>query len=570
MASLRAMTTPVAIILTVLHRSAAQELYTSNSICRPNYCTNPIFPGLNDLTRLELLTWQCPNTDRSTYLSSMQFCGNAVLYPPALPSPNASATAMNVLVKAQDDAAATMFFYHLNALGYESWEHQTPWSDKDNCIKDTWRMVCYTYFPKAEAGCQAGQGTKYLRPCKDPCQNYLNSCQVECCDESPSCVFSHTLTVASGQALVQTGYVDAVAPNAQCTGLMGSGTRGLSTPLVLIFALFGLQYALNTEDVQPRQAVKKTVASSLRWQQLVVAVAMIAISISLTGCAMNIPSHNVGNWRGTTDYLVKYEFVAPGKTLAQATLNSCSGAVAAQLQCSGRGFCKAWNPNAAAFVYSPTGEMQPSKALSFCQCDTSYTDPECRTKRKSQSMAFFMSLFGGIFGLDYFYLGLPITGVCKLCTLGGLGFWWLVDLIRMGSGPVYAHDFRVAADLPHWLFVSTVAFIFIVFGFFWALTSYQVNKGSKRAAMMDLQRAEENRNITSQDELNALGPGYYKPDPQQNFNARRSFSGYGATLPVSIPNAGAPYAHPPAPGQPGPFAGPYGPAGVAGKLVGQY
>ena len=37
--------------------------------------------------------------------------------------------------------------------------------------------------------------------------------------------------------------------------------------------------------------------------------------------------------------------------------------------------------------------------------------------------------------------------------LGGCGIWWVLDIIRIGSAPVYAHEYRLAADLPHWAFV---------------------------------------------------------------------------------------------------------------------
>jgi TM2 domain-containing membrane protein YozV len=44
-----------------------------------------------------------------------------------------------------------------------------------------------------------------------------------------------------------------------------------------------------------------------------------------------------------------------------------------------------------------------------------------------------LSIFLGEFGVDRFYVGKIGTGILKLVTLGGLGIWWLIDLITIAT-----------------------------------------------------------------------------------------------------------------------------------------
>jgi TM2 domain-containing membrane protein YozV len=45
-----------------------------------------------------------------------------------------------------------------------------------------------------------------------------------------------------------------------------------------------------------------------------------------------------------------------------------------------------------------------------------------------------LSIFLGSLGVDRFYTGHTLLGVVKLITCGGLGIWWLIDLIMIATG----------------------------------------------------------------------------------------------------------------------------------------
>lgn len=50
---------------------------------------------------------------------------------------------------------------------------------------------------------------------------------------------------------------------------------------------------------------------------------------------------------------------------------------------------------------------------------------------KSHTTAILLALLLGCFGVHRFYLGYSGIGVFQLLTLGGLGIWSLIDLVRI-------------------------------------------------------------------------------------------------------------------------------------------
>jgi TM2 domain-containing membrane protein YozV len=49
--------------------------------------------------------------------------------------------------------------------------------------------------------------------------------------------------------------------------------------------------------------------------------------------------------------------------------------------------------------------------------------------QKKWTTALILSILLGGLGIDRFYLGYTLLGILKLITGGGLGIWWLIDVI---------------------------------------------------------------------------------------------------------------------------------------------
>jgi hypothetical protein len=62
---------------------------------------------------------------------------------------------------------------------------------------------------------------------------------------------------------------------------------------------------------------------------------------------------------------------------------------------------------------------------------------------RSRGVALTLGVLGGFLGLHRFYVGKPGTAVLQIVTFGGLGVWWLYDVVLIVAG-----EFRDNRDMP--------------------------------------------------------------------------------------------------------------------------
>ncbi|KAF9580693.1 hypothetical protein BGW38_002563 [Lunasporangiospora selenospora] len=87
------------------------------------------------------------------------------------------------------------------------------------------------------------------------------------------------------------------------------------------------------------------------------------------------------------------------------------------------------------------GEKPPGDGASLLMKGKKGGDDEdiCQSDR-SYPIAILLSIFFGYVGIDRFYLGYIISALLKLITAGGLGIWYIIDIILIVIGALPDHN----------------------------------------------------------------------------------------------------------------------------------
>lgn len=221
----------------------------------------------------------------------------------------------------------------------------------------------------------------------------------------------------------------------------------------------------------------------------ILAVAVLAAT-SLSGCDvphvegylisgnLEVSTHQNAEWRTKPNYWDQNAYLDPDTSAVM--FNSCMDPKLSLLQvCSGHGQCAPFDPKDLAHP------------VFFCKCDDEWGGVECSTRRKRQSIAWFLSLFFGPLALDELYLGITQQTLTKLMwtILGSMiavinfsvgatmvGAGWLFDVVRIGTGPVLTNQYRVQEDLPRLafaiftiLYFSALAFLLATASMYWTV-----------------------------------------------------------------------------------------------------
>lgn len=143
--------------------------------------------------------------------------------------------------------------------------------------------------------------------------------------------------------------------------------------------------------------------------------------------------------------------------------------------------------------------------------------PEIHTKKIPRQrhflILFFFSFMWGVFGVDRFYMGLIGTGILKLLTLGGFGFWAMSDTIIIMTGTFKDKQGRLALQAEEYkkfagqtiLWFSVILGIVIVVNIGLLIFGiYELSTSSQNGSIPGLSQLQNSLGGNQQSQINSL------------------------------------------------------------------
>lgn len=84
--------------------------------------------------------------------------------------------------------------------------------------------------------------------------------------------------------------------------------------------------------------------------------------------------------------------------------------------------------------YNMLEEEKQNEEITDDELERMTTQWRMQPSEKKKKIALLLCVFGGYFGLHYFYVGKIGMGILYLCTVGLFGIGWIVDIIKVAAG----------------------------------------------------------------------------------------------------------------------------------------
>jgi TM2 domain-containing membrane protein YozV len=152
-----------------------------------------------------------------------------------------------------------------------------------------------------------------------------------------------------------------------------------------------------------------------------------------------------------------------------------------------------------------------------------YIEPPAQTKLEIHTkkiprqrhflILFFFSFMWGVFGVDRFYMGFIGTGILKLLTFGGFGFWVLSDMIiimtgtfrdKQGRLTLQADEYKKFASRTILWFTVILGLIVLLNGILLILAIVNLSSSFQNGTIPGLDQLQGASGSGQQSQLNSL------------------------------------------------------------------